>query len=158
MIIPSSIAFLYQLIPKCGTLGGLILKEPLIEMCGNFKCGNDHEKLKKLLILFIALLTMFFAPSKMLLNLFLIAPSTFDTVDFAAFRPLEIVDFTPLITLDTVDLILFQTLVKVDLMLFSILEIVDLIALNTLLITDLIELITLVTVVLIAFQIFVIVV
>ena len=89
MIIPSSIAFLYQSIPKCGTLGGVKLKEPLIEICGNFKCGNDHEKLKKLLILFIALLTMFFAPSKMLLNFSLIAPSTFDTVDFAAFRPLK---------------------------------------------------------------------
>ena len=89
MIIPSSIAFLYQSIPKCGTLGGAKLKEPLIEICGNFKCGNDHEKLKKLLILFIALLTIFFAESMILENLFLIFPSIFVVVEYAPLRRLK---------------------------------------------------------------------
>ena len=89
MIIPSSIAFLYQLIPKLGTDGGVKLKEPLIEICGNFKCGNDHENLKKLLILFMALLTIFFAESMILENLFLIFPSIFVVIECAPLRPFE---------------------------------------------------------------------
>jgi len=49
-----SIAFLYQLMPKCGTDGGLIEKCPLMDRCGSAKCGNDHEKWKNDLIRCIA--------------------------------------------------------------------------------------------------------
>lgn len=66
MIIPSSIAFLYQEIPKLGTDGGLMLNEPLIEICGRLKCGSDQEKFMIPLILEIAPDTTDLQPSQML--------------------------------------------------------------------------------------------
>ena len=54
-IMPSSIAFLYQLILKCGTEGGLREKEPVMLTCGSFILGNDQEKLNIFFILSIAL-------------------------------------------------------------------------------------------------------
>ena len=126
-----SIAFLYQMIPKCGTDGGVKLKEPLIEICGNFKCGNDQLKFIIDLILLIAPETTDLHPFQMLVNEDLIPFNTPVTVDFAPFIPLEIVDLIPFITEDTVDLIPFQTLLNTDLIEFKILVIVDFIALKT---------------------------
>ena len=39
-----SMAFLYQSMEKCGADGGLILKPPLIFICGSFNFGRLHEK------------------------------------------------------------------------------------------------------------------
>lgn len=47
----------YQSMLKDGTLGGLREKLPLTRGCGIARCGRLHEKLKKPLIWFIALLT-----------------------------------------------------------------------------------------------------
>ena len=52
---------LYHLIPKCGTLGGVSEKLPLMLICGSFSFGRLHEKLKALFIALIAELTAFFA-------------------------------------------------------------------------------------------------
>ena len=65
---------------------------PLIEKCGSLIFGNDQEKLKKLLILSIAPLTILVAPSNILLNLSLIAPSTLAAIFFAPSKPPDIVD------------------------------------------------------------------
>ena len=54
-------AFLYQLMLKCGTDRGFNENPPLILICGNDKCGNDHEKLKAPRMALIAFVTMFFA-------------------------------------------------------------------------------------------------
>ena len=109
----------------CGTDGGVKLKEPLIEICGNFKCGNDQLKFIIDLILLIAPETTDLHPFQMLVNEDLIPFNTPVTVDFAPFIPLEIVDLIPFITEDTVDLIPFQTLLNTDLIEFKILVIVD---------------------------------
>ena len=127
----SSIAFLYQEIPKCGTEGGLIEKPPLMERCGSAKCGSDQLKLKALLIALIALVTADLAPFIFSLMLDLIALKTLETVDFALFSPELIVDFTPLIALDMVVFIVFQTVVMVDLIAFITLVMVDMIAFQT---------------------------
>jgi hypothetical protein len=105
-------AFLYQLIPKLGTLGGIRLKDPLIEMCGSAKCGRLHVKLNAPLIVLIAFVTVDLTDSKMLVNLDLILPSTLDTVEYAALMPLEMALFTPLIAFVTVLLIAFQAFEK----------------------------------------------
>src|SRR5574344_1225572 len=54
-IIPSSMAFLYQLMEKCGTEGGLMENLPEMEMCGSFSFGSDQEKLNLLLMAEMAL-------------------------------------------------------------------------------------------------------
>src|SRR5690554_4328356 len=101
-IIPPPIAFLYQLIPKLGTDGGFKLNLPLILKCGIFSLGKDHEKLKKPLILLMALDTIFLAP----------------------FITLVILDLMPLKIDDTVDLTALNLDENIDLTLFNMLEIV----------------------------------
>ena len=53
---------LYQSTLKCGICGGFKLNFPSILKCGSFMFGSSHEKLKKLLILSIALFTASLAP------------------------------------------------------------------------------------------------
>ena len=59
-IMPSSIAFLYQLMEKWGTEGGLMENLPEMEMWGSFSFGSDQEKLNLLLIAEMALDTACF--------------------------------------------------------------------------------------------------
>lgn len=92
-IIPPSIAFLYQLMEKCGTDGGLIENDPEIDRCGSFKCGRLHEKLKADLILFIAFCTAVFAALIGVVIAFLIELKIDVAVLFAALKPLLIVLF-----------------------------------------------------------------
>jgi len=58
---------LYHEIPKCGTLGGLIEKLPLILICGSFNFGRLHEKLNFDFRALIAFPTAFLADSILLL-------------------------------------------------------------------------------------------
>ena len=89
---PLSIAFLYQEILKCGTDGGDNEKCPVIDTCGNFKCGNDHEKLNRLLSLSIALLTLSLAPSNISTMLYFIFVKILVTAYFAALNLLLMSD------------------------------------------------------------------
>ena len=91
-IMPLSIAFLYQEILKCGTDGGDIEKRPVIDMCGNFKCGSDHEKLNRLLSLSIALLTLSLAPSNISTMLYFMFVKILVTAYFAALNLLLMSD------------------------------------------------------------------
>ena len=81
--------FLYQLIPKWGTEGGLIEKPPEIETCGSFSFGRLHEKLNLLFNAPIAFDTAFFADSIFPLIADTIFPKILVTVFFAADKPEE---------------------------------------------------------------------
>lgn len=58
---------LYHEMPKCGTLGGLIEKLPLILTCGSFSFGRLHEKLNFDFRALIAFPTASFAADILLL-------------------------------------------------------------------------------------------
>ena len=80
-------------------------KLPEMEMCGSFRCGSDQEKLNLLLMAEMALDTAFFALLMALEMLHLMEEKIFDTVDFAALKPLLIPLFTESTAPLTVDLI-----------------------------------------------------
>lgn len=110
-----SIALLYQLTDKCGTLGGLRLNEPEIEKCGSLMLGNFNVNL---------------------LNADLIAFNPFVTTDFALFIVLEIVVLIPLKMLVTEAFTAFSGVVIAVLIALNTLVTVDLMLLTTDVITD----------------------
>ena len=75
---------LYQEMPNFGTLGGLILKLPDMLMCGSFRLGRLHEKLKQDLIRPIAPDTADLAASSFEENAERMLSRVESTVDFAA--------------------------------------------------------------------------
>lgn len=77
---------MYQDIPNFGTLGGLIEKLPVMLMCGSFRDGRLHEKLKHDLIREMAPDTVDRAASSFEENADLMLSSTELTVDFAEFK------------------------------------------------------------------------
>lgn len=100
--------FLYQLMEKCGTDGGAMEKDPVIERCGSFSLGRLQEKLKKdlilsmapftaslaaligvsmaVLILFQMLVAVLFTALKAELTVLLIPSTTEEIVDFIPFQ------------------------------------------------------------------------
>src|SRR5574344_939061 len=115
-IMPSSIAFLYQLTEKCGTDGGLMENLPEIDTCGSLSFGSDQEKLNLLLMAWMALETVVLAVFIAFEILFLIEEKMLDTVVLATLKPLEIPLFTASTAPDTVVLIPSQTEDTLDLM------------------------------------------
>ena len=125
--------FAYQLMPKCGTLGGTKLKLPDIDTCGNFKCGKLQEKLNLFLIVCIALDTavlalligvviadliafhvevvLLFIESQILENLVLTFSIVFETVVLALLIGVTIVVLIAFHTLEAV-LLIFSHVVE----------------------------------------------
>ena len=101
--------FAYQSIPKCGTLGGLMLNPPEMDRCGSFRWGSDHEKLKNPLMESITFRTvsraLFIGVSMALLMEFHMPA----TVSRAALNTLEMVSRMPLTMPDMVELMPFHT-------------------------------------------------
>ena len=121
-------AFLYQDMPKCGTRGGTRLKLPVMDMCGSFSLGKLQEKLKKPLILSIALRTASRAALIGVSMPFLMALKIDVTVSLAAFIGFSIAVFTAENTVVTLDLIASTTVPIVDFMPLMMFETEDLIA------------------------------
>ena len=76
---------MYQDIPNFGALGGLIENFPLMLMCGSFRLGRLHEKLKHDFIFDIAPDTTDLAASSFDENADCMLDSIELTVDFASF-------------------------------------------------------------------------
>ena len=138
-----SYAFLYQEMPKLGTLGGFSENEPLIEICGSLSGGKDHEKLNAPLIALIALDTVSRAPL-IALDIVLctlektpetiptppliapeivpgMLPNIEDTVFLILLTMLDIVLYIPL---NTEDMVLLILLIMLDIVLRRLLNIV----------------------------------
>lgn len=133
---------LYHSMPKCGTLGGDSEKLPLMLICGSFRCGRLHEKLKALFIALIAELTAFLAAFILSEIAECMLLKIDDTVLRAEFRAELIVDFMVLNTLDTVLRAEFTLLLIVLVIVFQILEVTELIAFHAVLATFWIALVT----------------
>ena len=125
----------------------MIEKLPLIEICGNFNCGNDQLKLNALFILPNAFETVVFALSIFEENADFIPSSMEDAVDFAldnfdenadfmlsSFPPVNvfacdmrefIVSFTPVKDADTIPLIPPPAFVYAVFILFNFVETFD---------------------------------
>ena len=100
----------YQSMPKCGTLGGAMLKLPEMDRCGSFRWGSDHEKLKNPLMESMTLRTVSRAFCIGVSMALLMEFHTLLTVSLAALNTLEIVSRIPFTMPDMVELMPPHTL------------------------------------------------